>query len=206
MRLPPLLTEDTRIRVRTDSGRIDAHLTAPGWSRAATFESSTGDVTVSFPPEAAAVVTSQLVGALRPEVRLAMELLARGVLVNPNEKFYVSIAHTEADVERETFLKVRTGKPLRINYDYYAAPTPENKAGIDWMVRHHGGQTLAAVCHSGVLDIVYRRATGRPLTTPRDFKIPNCALNWFHFDGQGWHLEAWGDRHHLHEVLTEPPE
>ncbi len=78
--------------------------------------------------------------------------------------------------------------------------------GIDWLVRHHGGQTIAAVAHSGVLDIVYRRATGRPLTTPRDFKIPNCALNWFHFDGQGWHLEAWGDRHHLHEVLTEPPE
>ena len=78
--------------------------------------------------------------------------------------------------------------------------------GIDWLVRHHGGQTIAAVCHSGVLDVVYRRATGRPLSTPRDFKIPNCALNWFHFDGQGWHLEAWGDRHHLHDVLTEPPE
>lgn len=78
--------------------------------------------------------------------------------------------------------------------------------GIDWLVRHHAGQTIAAVSHSGVLDIVYRRATGRPLSTPRDFKIPNCALNWFHFDGQGWHLESWGDRHHLHEVLTEPPE
>ena len=77
---------------------------------------------------------------------------------------------------------------------------------IDWLVRHHGGQTIAAVCHSGVLDVVYRRATGRPLETPRDFKVPNCALNWFHFDAQGWHLEAWGDRHHLHEVLTEPPE
>ena len=77
---------------------------------------------------------------------------------------------------------------------------------MDWLVRHHGGQTIAAVSHSGVLDVVYRRATGRPLTTPRDFTIPNCALNWFHFDGQGWHLEAWGDRHHLHEVLTEPPE
>ncbi|MDQ1314113.1 MAG: Histidine phosphatase family protein, partial [Pseudomonadota bacterium] len=25
-------------------------------------------------------------------------------------------------------------------------------------------------------------------------------------DGQGWHLQAWGDRHHLHEVLSEPPE
>ena len=29
----------------------------------------------------------------------------------------------------------RTGKPLVINYDYYAAPTPENKAAIDWVVR-----------------------------------------------------------------------
>ena len=29
----------------------------------------------------------------------------------------------------------RTGKPLVINYDYYSAPTPENKAGIDWVVR-----------------------------------------------------------------------
>jgi ABC-type transport system substrate-binding protein len=27
------------------------------------------------------------------------------------------------------------GKPLVINYDYYSAPTPENKPGIDWMVR-----------------------------------------------------------------------
>ena len=78
--------------------------------------------------------------------------------------------------------------------------------GIDWLVRHHSGQTIAAVSHSGVLDVIYRRATNRPLSTPRDFKIPNCALNWFHFDGQGWHLEAWGDRHHLHEVLSEPPE
>jgi probable phosphoglycerate mutase len=78
--------------------------------------------------------------------------------------------------------------------------------GIDWLVRHHSGQTIAVVSHSGVLDVAYRRATGRPLDTPRDFRIPNCALNWFHFDGRGWHLDAWGDRHHLREVLTEPPE
>lgn len=78
--------------------------------------------------------------------------------------------------------------------------------GIDWLVRHHRGQTIAAVSHSGVLDVVYRRSTGRPLHTPRDFKIPNCGLNWFHFDGQGWYLETWADRHHLHEVLSEPPE
>jgi probable phosphoglycerate mutase len=78
--------------------------------------------------------------------------------------------------------------------------------GIDWMVRHHSGQTVCAVCHGGVLDIIYRKATGRPLETPRDFVIPNCALNWFHFDEHGWHLEKWADRHHLEHVLVEVPE
>jgi ABC-type transport system substrate-binding protein len=29
----------------------------------------------------------------------------------------------------------RTGRPLVINYDYYAAPTPERKPEIDWVVR-----------------------------------------------------------------------
>ncbi len=86
---------------------------------------------------------------------------------------------------------------------HFAARVAE---AVDWMVRHHSGQTIAAVSHAGVLDILYRKATGRPLHTPRDFVIPNCALNWFHFDGQGWHLETWADRHHLETVLVETPE
>lgn len=32
--------------------------------------------------------------------RWAVELMKRGLLVNPNEKFYISIAHTDADVDR----------------------------------------------------------------------------------------------------------
>lgn len=71
---------------------------------------------------------------------------------------------------------------------------------IELMVKHHSGQTIVAICHAGVLDIVYRKATGRPLQTPRDFVMPYCALNWFRFDSKGgdkpdWHLEAWGVRH-----------
>ncbi len=78
--------------------------------------------------------------------------------------------------------------------------------GIDWLIRHHSGQTIAAVSHSGALDILYRKVTGRPLETPRDFKIPNCGLNWFYHDGHGLHLESWADRHHLAHVLAEAPE
>ncbi len=33
-------------------------------------------------------------------LRWSIELLRRGILVNPNEKFYLSLAHTEADVDR----------------------------------------------------------------------------------------------------------
>jgi len=33
-------------------------------------------------------------------LRWSIELLKRGILVNPNEKFYLSIAHTDADVDR----------------------------------------------------------------------------------------------------------
>ena len=102
-------------------------------------------------------------------------------------------------VARDLDYDFESGEPLR----RFSERVSE---AMDWLVRHHSGQTIAVVSHSGVLDVIYRRATGRPLTTPRDFAIPNCALNWFYFDGQGWHLEAWGDRHHLHEVLTEPPE
>lgn len=77
---------------------------------------------------------------------------------------------------------------------------------VELMRSQNSGQTIAAVCHAGVLDIVYRKATGRPLHTPRDFVIPNCALNWFRFDVQGWHLEAWDDHHHLAKVLMESAE
>lgn len=79
-------------------------------------------------------------------------------------------------------------------------------SAVDDLVRRHAGQTLLAVSHGGVLDIIYRKATGRDLSAPRDFKIPNCALNWFEFDNHGWHLRHWADRHHLERVLEQVAE
>ena len=78
--------------------------------------------------------------------------------------------------------------------------------GMDWMAKQHAGETIAAVSHGGVLDILYRQTTGRSLAAGRDFDIPNCALNWFAHDGQRWHLEAWADRKHLQDALVETPE
>ena len=77
---------------------------------------------------------------------------------------------------------------------------------LDDLARHHVGQSIALVSHAGFLDVLYRKATGRTLNAPRDFVIPNCALNWFRLDNHGLHLEVWADRHHLGHVLTNTPE
>lgn len=77
---------------------------------------------------------------------------------------------------------------------------------FNWIVRHHENQQVAVVCHAGVLDIMYRKATNLHLEKARDFVIPNCALNWFHYDGENWHLDRWDDHHHLRNVLLESVE
>jgi probable phosphoglycerate mutase len=113
-----------------------------------------------------------------------------------------AILHPEAHaryVERDLEYDFDTGESL---YAFAARVL----GGLDWLVRHHAGQTVLAVSHSGVLDVLYRQATGRPLAAPRDFEIPNCALNWFGVDGHGLQLERWADRHHLAHVLVGAPE
>lgn len=98
-----------------------------------------------------------------------------------------------------------------VNYDFESGESMLGFAGrvqeaVAYLTRQHPRQSIAVVSHAGALEIIYRKATGRPLHTPRDFVIPNCALNWFVFDEKGWHLEAWDDHHHLKKVLMESAE
>jgi 2,3-bisphosphoglycerate-dependent phosphoglycerate mutase len=77
---------------------------------------------------------------------------------------------------------------------------------VDALASDHPGGTLLLVSHGGVLDICYRQATGRDLGSPRDFPIPNAALNWFEIGPDGWRLLEWADRSHLVRALEESPE
>ncbi len=70
--------------------------------------------------------------------------------------------------------------------------------------RHRGG-TVLIVTHGGVLDIVHRLATGMHLQAPRDFGIPNAALNWIAWDGAAWSLIRWAEQRHLDQSLDELP-
>jgi len=102
-------------------------------------------------------------------------------------------------IARDLEYNFETGESMRA----FAARVEE---AVKEMMRHHPNQTIAAVTHAGVLDILYRTCTGRPLNTPRDFSIPNCALNWFCFNSQGWHLDAWDDHHYIAQVVKEVAE
>ena len=73
-------------------------------------------------------------------------------------------------------------------------------------MQRHAGQQILVVAHGGVLDIIYRIASGRPLSQPRDFKIPNAALNWIrHEPPATWTIEQWAEETHLSAARDELP-
>lgn len=67
----------------------------------------------------------------------------------------------------------------------------------------HRGETLILVTHGGVLDIVNRFVRGLPLTTPRDFTIPNAGLNWISVLADNWQIDEWAITAHLDTALDE---
>jgi probable phosphoglycerate mutase len=80
------------------------------------------------------------------------------------------------------------------------------KTTINSLATRHVGESIVLFAHGGVLDIVYRIATHRPLETARDFPIPNAALNWIEVGSPDWQLLHWGMQSHLEttlELVTE---
>ena len=79
-------------------------------------------------------------------------------------------------------------------------------ACVDRLVEKHAGENVLVFTHGGVLEMVYRHATGRGLTSPRDFEIPNAAINRIEVGAQGWRILAWAEIAHLSEALDDLPD
>ena len=62
------------------------------------------------------------------------------------------------------------------------------------------GATLVAVAHGGVLDAVWRIATGLALDAPRAFALPNAAVNVLEGDGEQWQIREWASTAHLGDL------
>jgi probable phosphoglycerate mutase len=65
------------------------------------------------------------------------------------------------------------------------------------LARAHAGGSIALVCHGGVLDCLYRAATGAALDAPRTWQLGNAGINRLLFTGSGFTLVGWNDQRHL---------
>ena len=78
---------------------------------------------------------------------------------------------------------------------------------LQQLAAQQGDQSVILVTHGGVLDVLYRRVMGRPLTGPRDAPIPNAGLNWLDLslvaDELRWSMVAWGETRHLNDASLD---
>ena len=65
------------------------------------------------------------------------------------------------------------------------------------LAARHPGQLVALVAHGGVMDILYRVATGQELQAPRTWFLGNAAINRLLWTPQGFTLVGWADVGHL---------
>ena len=61
----------------------------------------------------------------------------------------------------------------------------------------HAGRSIALVSHGGVLDGLYRAATGQALDAPRSWALGNAGINRLLHTPQALVLVGWGDSAHL---------
>lgn len=76
-------------------------------------------------------------------------------------------------------------------------------AALQGLAAGHPGQTVVAVTHGGVLDMINRFVRHQPLSAPRDFAIPNAGLNWLTVRGGVWQIESWGEVAHLADLALD---
>ena len=67
----------------------------------------------------------------------------------------------------------------------------------------HPGQHIALVAHGGVLDMLYRLATGQEVNAVRTWELGNCAINRLLWTPQGLTLVGWADTAHLEAAARD---
>lgn len=72
------------------------------------------------------------------------------------------------------------------------------------LTRQHPGEQIAIVAHGGVMDVLYRAATGQGIQAIRTWALGNAVINRLLWTPAGFTLVGWNDTQHLDdEALTE---
>jgi probable phosphoglycerate mutase len=74
---------------------------------------------------------------------------------------------------------------------------------ITALAARHPGEQIVVVAHGGVLDALYRVATGQEVNSPRTWELPNGAINRLLWTPQGLTLVGWSDTQHLDKAPAD---
>jgi probable phosphoglycerate mutase len=70
------------------------------------------------------------------------------------------------------------------------------------LAARHPGEQIVLVAHGGVMDVLYRAATGQDLQAPRSWDLGNAAINRLLWTPEGLTLVGWSDTRHLDDDAT----
>lgn len=70
-------------------------------------------------------------------------------------------------------------------------------ATLNRLAARHPGEQIVLVGHGGVMDVLYRAATGQELQAPRTWALGNAAINRLLWTPDGLTLVGWADTSHL---------
>jgi probable phosphoglycerate mutase len=74
---------------------------------------------------------------------------------------------------------------------------------VNRLAASHRGEQVVLVAHGGVMDMLYRVATGLDLQAPRSWLLGNAAINRLLWSPQGLTLIGWGDTSHLADTALD---
>lgn len=189
-------------RERRLQGQLDIPLNDTGRAQARAL----AEVLAGEPIDA--VYTSDLSRAAQTAAPLAQALgLSARAEPRLRERCY-------GDLEGMTYAEVAQHRPedfarWQARIPDYAPPGGESlrefhERAVDVALslsRRHPGERIALVAHGGVLDCLYREATGMTLEAPREHELLNASINRLRCDSVNLTMLQWADVSHL-EALT----
>ena len=185
-------------------GQLDVPLNAIGLAQAQAASKVLGR-------EAFDVIYSSDLSRARQTAQPAAERLGKPVLLDNGlrERHY-------GIFERLTYAEVKVKFPE--DYARFASRDPDYAFRSGESLRDFSARSIAVIAgiieknrnrnvlvftHGGVLDHLYRHASGLSLSAERDFGIPNAGLNRIDVTAAGWRIRAWADIAHLDGALDD---
>ena len=135
----------------------------------------------------------------------AQQASARHVRLHPGlreRRFGYFEGQTYADIEArwpEESRRWRTRDPHFAPGDGETPTQVMERVGqaVQEIAARHVGEYIVLVAHGGVLDMLYRLATGQSVQAPRTWELGNAAINRLLWSGGELSLVGWGDVRHL---------